>query len=185
MLIDRLLARGAARATRGRRRLLRDAGRGAVALEFALVLPLLVTLLLGVITTGLAYNDKLSISNAAREGGRFGSAVDYSTGATAWATSVQTRVRDTYFNAGSTLTTAQVCVVLRDSTGTSLAATSPNACGTEPDAPAGMVTGSCVVKVWVQKPARIDLGLVSIGPFNIAARSVSYYGRSAGTCTAS
>ena len=52
---------------------------GAVAVEFALILPILVMLLLGVTTTGLVYSDHLAITNAAREGGRFGSAVNYNT----------------------------------------------------------------------------------------------------------
>ena len=43
---------------------------GAVAVEFALILPILVMLLLGVTTAGLTYSDHLAITNAAREGGR-------------------------------------------------------------------------------------------------------------------
>jgi hypothetical protein len=40
--------------------------------EFALILPLLVMLLLGIVTGAQAYGQKLSITNASREGSRYG-----------------------------------------------------------------------------------------------------------------
>lgn len=46
--------------------------RGAALVEFAIVLPLLVMLMLGIFTGGLAYNRKIGISNAVREGSRYG-----------------------------------------------------------------------------------------------------------------
>lgn len=46
--------------------------RGAALVEFALVLPILMILLIGTVTTGLALNSTISLNNAAREGGRFG-----------------------------------------------------------------------------------------------------------------
>ena len=45
---------------------------GAVLVEFALTLPILVMLLLGMFTGGYAYNQKLAITNGVREGSRFG-----------------------------------------------------------------------------------------------------------------
>ncbi len=54
--------------SRGRRR----AMRGVAAVEFALVLPLLIVLLLGIIDFGLVMYDKAMITNAAREGARAG-----------------------------------------------------------------------------------------------------------------
>jgi len=45
---------------------------GAVIIEFALTFPILVMLLLGIITGGFAYNQKLAITNGVREGSRFG-----------------------------------------------------------------------------------------------------------------
>jgi hypothetical protein len=45
---------------------------GAALVEFALVLPVFLMLLLGMMTGGLAYSRKLSIAQAAREGARFG-----------------------------------------------------------------------------------------------------------------
>ncbi|GAA4026489.1 hypothetical protein GCM10023063_04170 [Arthrobacter methylotrophus] len=44
--------------------------RGAVAVEFAILAPLLVMLLLGIMEFGRAYNVQVSLSNAAREGVR-------------------------------------------------------------------------------------------------------------------
>ena len=45
---------------------------GAALVEFALVLPVFLMLLLGMMTGGLAYSRKLSVAQAAREGARFG-----------------------------------------------------------------------------------------------------------------
>ena len=59
-------------ARRGRRR---DAERGASALEFALVLPVLITLVFGIIGFGVLFAQQLSLSNASRQAARFG-AVD-------------------------------------------------------------------------------------------------------------
>jgi hypothetical protein len=171
----------------------RRTDRGAVAVEFALVLPVLVMLLLGTVTTGLVYSDHLSIANAAREGGRFGSAVNFCGASTCtvadttqWADSVQARVRQAYYNSGSTLSASQVCVLLVNSSGTLATPTlQGSACSANvPANPTTIPSGSCLVKVWVKKPARIDLAVVSIPSFNIAATSVSFYGRVTGACTA-
>lgn len=159
---------------------------GAVAVEFALILPILVMLLLGVTTTGMVYSDHLAITNAAREGGRFGSAVDYNTNATQWADNVQTRVQQAYYNSASALTTSQVCVLLVSSTSTlATPTTQGSTCsGNVPGNPSSMPSGSCLVKVWVRKPGKIDLGVFSIPSFNIGATSVTFYGRVTGSCTA-
>jgi Flp pilus assembly protein TadG len=44
--------------------------RGAVAVEFALVLPVLLLLVMGIIEFGRAYNTQIELTNAAREGVR-------------------------------------------------------------------------------------------------------------------
>jgi Flp pilus assembly protein TadG len=156
--------------------------RGAVAVEFALVLPLFVTLVLGVFTMGLAYSDQLSISNAVREGSRLGAATDHSAD---WATSVRDRVKQVYFNSASTLTDDQICVRLVDSgDGNVATAALGSDCGTEPPTPVGMDADSCLVKVWVRKPARILFGVVPDAEITLAANSVSYYGRTVEPCTA-
>jgi Flp pilus assembly protein TadG len=58
---------------RGRRLLLR-ADRGATLFEFAIVVPVLFTLLLGIFWMGRAYNIYATITRAAREGARYGAA---------------------------------------------------------------------------------------------------------------
>jgi Flp pilus assembly protein TadG len=166
---------------------------GTSALEFALVVPLLVMLLLGVSTLGLAYSDHLSITNAVRESARLGSAVDYTPTGNAWGDSVQTRVQQAYFNAGSTIQTSQICVqLLKVTDGTTFPpSTSPIAgpaaqganCGAEPATPDNVATGTCLVKVWVRKPARVTLGVLPDINITLGARSVSFYGRAVGSCT--
>lgn len=159
------------------------AEHGASAVEFALVIPFLVLLLFGMITTGFAYNDHLSITNAVREGARYGAAVDYSPASANWATSVRDRVKQVYFNAGNTITDAQICVKLVKADGSAFAPTVSNVawtgadCGSPPSKPAGMAAGSCAVMVWVAKPARIQLVIAPDLNFNIGADSVAYYGR--------
>lgn len=160
--------------------------RGVSAVEFALVLPLLVMLLFGVTTAGLAYNDNLSISNAVREGARLGAALDYSANPTAWANSVQQRVQQVYFNAGSSLSLSQICVELDAAPGSTntmtglpaVPTTQGSTCGTAPTLPTNMAPNSCAVRVWVQKPAKISLIVFPDYNFNIGAQSVAYYGRS-------
>jgi len=48
----------------------REGERGVAAVEFAILLPLLVTLLFGFIQFGIAFNNKIQATNAAREGAR-------------------------------------------------------------------------------------------------------------------
>jgi Flp pilus assembly protein TadG len=48
----------------------RNSDRGAAAVEFALVLPVLIVLILGIVEFGRVYNVQISITNAAREGAR-------------------------------------------------------------------------------------------------------------------
>ena len=51
----------------------RGAGeRGAAMVEFALVLPLVMMLAFGLLTSAMAYNHKLDLTHAAREGARYG-----------------------------------------------------------------------------------------------------------------
>jgi Flp pilus assembly protein TadG len=48
----------------------RGSERGAVAVEFALLVPILIMILLGIMEFGRAYNVQASLTNAAREGAR-------------------------------------------------------------------------------------------------------------------
>ncbi|PYE21384.1 TadE-like protein [Paraburkholderia silvatlantica] len=64
--------RGTGRAGSPQRGHSRHAQRGVAAVEFALVLPVLLILLFGIIEMGLFLYDKAVITNAAREGARAG-----------------------------------------------------------------------------------------------------------------
>jgi Flp pilus assembly protein TadG len=157
--------------------------RGAVAVEFALVLPILVMLMFGVFSAGQAYSDHLSVTNAVRESARFGAAID-STNASTWASSVRDRVRQVYMNGLGTLTNDQICVKLVSDTGPVAGASAiGGSCGTEPANPSNMSGGSCVVKVWVEKPAEISVLMVPAFDFTIGAQSVSFYGRETTACS--
>ena len=155
--------------------------RGSAAVEFALVAPVMLMLLFGMVTGGLSYSDHLSIANAVREGARFGAAIDYTN--PSWATSVRTRVQQVYFNDADTLTDEQVCVALVTGTGATLASVGTG-CGVGPAHPTEMASGSCAVKIWVRKPQSIVLVVAPPLEFDIGAQSVSYYGRTSGSCTA-
>lgn len=50
----------------------RETERGAALLEFVVVLPVLLAILMGIVTSGAALNRSNSINNAARESARFG-----------------------------------------------------------------------------------------------------------------
>ena len=88
--------------------------RGASLVEFALVAPVLMMLIVGVLDAGVAYNQKQSISHAAREGARYG-AVQPTTGTgvtgSSWASGVAQVVRDRAQGDLPTAT-ATVCVAL-------------------------------------------------------------------------
>lgn len=164
------------------RSLRRRTDQGAAAVEFALVFPLLIMLLIGLVTTGLVYFDHSAATNAVREAARYGAAADATTPST-WATSVRDRLKQTYFNDVGAATDAQICVDLvkatTTTTGTTVAGSSVTgaSCGTAPALPGSMTVGSCIVRVWVTKPEKISLVVFPDLDFSITARSVAYYGR--------
>ena len=88
--------------------------RGAALVEFALILPLFMMLILGTFTGAIAYNQKLDLAHAAREGARYGATLPenqttFTSPATNWATAVQQVVVE---RSAGDLTAAQVCVAL-------------------------------------------------------------------------
>lgn len=79
-------------------------------LEFAVVLPLLLSIVLGIFTGGMAYTSKIGVVEAVREGARYGASMELATGAGAIAAleeSVRNRVIDA--SAGE-IAPADVCV---------------------------------------------------------------------------
>jgi Flp pilus assembly protein TadG len=156
-----------------------------VLVEFALVMPILVMLLLGMVTTGLAYNRKLDLTHATREGARYGAAVSpfqqWTSGT--WASNVRDLV---IARASETLGTADVCVALVKSTSAtssqiysdaSHAATffttksDGTACYADTYAQYSATDDGLRVQVSVARPAKIDLAVLP--SINLTLRSTA------------
>ena len=125
--------------------------RGASLVEFALIVPLIFALVLGIATGGLAYNRKISITNSVREGARFGAtlACDATCAAaspTTWVTQVKQRVADV---SGGELATTDVCAWV------GLAAGATDCGVTDPSG--AQAAGSWVVKVSASKNASFEV----------------------------
>lgn len=160
--------------------------RGAVLVEFALVVPLLLCLIMGCFTGSMVYTDHIAETNAVREAARYGASADISS-PTAWTASVRDRVRQTYFDAAAkAVTDDQICVELVQSTGTVYASAIGANCGSAPPLPTGMAAGSCAVLVWMSRSESINLIVFPSPHFNSGAQSVAFYSRVVKpTCTAS
>ncbi len=159
----------------------RARGRGAVAVEFALVLPLLMALLVGTMTAGLSYNRILGVSDGVHEGARFGATAPISG---SWGSTVQQQTTAlTYLNLpGRTPVVAadRVCAQLVSAPSTIVQSSSCSLATAAPATPAGVVAGTCLVKVWAEIPVEIDL--VVLGSFTpmVKRQSVALYER--GSC---
>lgn len=153
--------------------------RGAAAVEFALVLVPLLSLMFGIITTGLAYTHAIGLTNAVREGSRFGATTDAST-STTWAADVIKRVQDTQFDDPLKQTT--VCVQRLPVGGAVTAAACLKGATTVntaviPAMPATSIpTGTCVVRVWAKRPYRISV-IVPVWDKTMYRQSISRYER--------
>jgi Flp pilus assembly protein TadG len=162
----------------------RSAGRatedGAVAVEFALVLPLLMALLVGIVTAGFAFNNTLGVTDGVNEGARFGATA---LGDGSWGNTVQQRtMTQTYLNLPghpAIVTSTMVCAKLLKAPATQLQASSCNTAvaGTEPPNPAGVAAGTCLVKVWAAIPVTFDLALLGSYTATVKRHSVSLYER--------
>ena len=156
-----------------------------MAVEFALVLPLLMALLVGIVTAGLGYNNVLGVADGVRGGARFG----------ATASNLPAWPADTVRDQAIALTTlnipgkpvvvepAMVCAELVRAPST-LVVRSSSCSATmvagEPATPANILAGTCLVKVWAQIP--VEFNMVVLGSYTpmVKRQSVSLYER--GTC---
>jgi hypothetical protein len=153
---------------------------GTAAVEFALVFPLVATLLFGFVWTGLAYADHIAVNNAVREAARYGASTD-ATSLTTWRSSVKDRVQQVYANGESSLSDSQICVRLVNGSGTVTELLGAD-CGSPPSSwPPTIPTGSCVVEVWAQKPRTISLIIFPDMHVDIGGNSIAYYGRTVAT----
>jgi Flp pilus assembly protein TadG len=66
--------------------------RGASLVEFALVLPLLLMIVLGLVSAGAAYNLKITLTHAAREAARYAAILPTDGDTSAWLTEVETHL---------------------------------------------------------------------------------------------
>jgi Flp pilus assembly protein TadG len=155
---------------------------GAALVEFAIIMPVLVMLILGMITGGFALSQKNSMTNAVREGARLGATVPNDPD---WATHTRQRVIDL---AAGDLTLEQVCVQLarKDATGETVHQSAPVNCpaavGTPPAFPAGTGVDDCVVKVWARRTSDLN-ALVFRYPLTLEATAVARFERGvAGVC---
>ena len=90
--------------------------RGAALVEFAIVLPVLAMLIFGGLSAALAYDHKLDVTHAAREGARYGATVPElqcsptsNCGGQTWAQLVRSVVVS---RSNGSLSASQVCVAL-------------------------------------------------------------------------
>lgn len=89
--------------------------------EFALVLIILVMLLVGIVSTGIAYNHQLALTHGAREGGRYAATLPVTNFASmdAWLDEVATQViNDTTGTLGAGVPGYFVCVAYVHPNGT-------------------------------------------------------------------
>lgn len=145
---------------------------GSAILEFAVVLPLLVALLLGILTGGVAYTRKITIVDAVREGGRYGASLvvpDGAGGTATWEAHVRERVAQI---SGGELSTSDVCVKL-------VSATGGNDCGVSDPPGASAESIIRLVKVSASSPASLQFGFVEFDRV-LTAKVVARYERDAG-----
>jgi Flp pilus assembly protein TadG len=132
-----------------RRRRQNQSERGAVFLEFALVLPLLMSLVLGIYTGGEAYTNKIGVVEAVREGARYGASLPMGTDVnalTTWKDRVRNRVVDA---SGGGILLADVCVEFVSPTG-------GTACSLGDPAGASNEPSVHLVKVSATRPAKME-----------------------------
>lgn len=164
--------------------------RGAVAVEFALLFPLLAMILLGTVTAGLAYTQAVGLSNAVREGSRFAATTAYPPPAgVVWEDDVIARTREVQFDDPDARThicvwlTKQVSpgVVTTQASGCSIgSSSSPPSAPAEPAMPANVELGDCVVKVAASRKFSISAVLITFTDKTMTRQSVALYERA--TC---
>jgi Flp pilus assembly protein TadG len=154
-----------------------------VSIEFAIVLPILLMFLLGILAVGIAYNNVMGIANGVREGSRFGATTLSSStwGATVQAQTVE--LSHLNFSGNTVVTPSMVCaqLVSAGSPSTVKQASSCNTAtaGPVPADPTGLVAGTCYVKVWARMPVEVDLKVVPTMTNQVDRQSIALYERGA------
>lgn len=147
---------------------------GANAVEFALLLPVLIVLIFGILYGGIVLNGQLSVTQAAREGARFGATLPIPVGGggepdAGWYT--QVRVRANAASAGTLGGSDVICVWFVTAGNVPLSIGNDAACGSPPSE---LVSGDPEDRVVVlaERPAEIDFILYSI-PTMLTGRAVA------------
>ena len=167
--------------------------RGAVAVEFAIILPVLLMLLFGITTAGISLSQAIGLSNAVREGSRFG-ATNHPAAATlpynnaqwtTWATDTISRVRGTQFDDPSSATAvcvdmyivgtgtiagSQLCNQGSGQVQPPLDATSAPSVSTS-----NIAAGTCVVRVWSARKFSINLVVTPVQAGLVKRSSVARF----------
>ena len=156
---------------RSRQARLERSERGAVFFEFTLVLPLLLSLVLAIYTGGLAYTTKIALTEAVREGARFGAslpipanagdAASMAAAVVTWKGLVSERV---VAASGGSLVTTDICVAYLTpvNPSTSTTTTIPNTnCGISDPTSSLSEPSIHLVRVSAKKPARMEFFLFS------------------------
>ena len=140
---------------------------GANAVEFALVLPILIVLVFGIIYGGIAYNRQLALTQAAREGARFAATLPFDGGApdSDWFDLVEAR---TINSATGSLASVDATVCVRFVDEGNVAAGGD--CGVDADAP----TNRARVEVAVTRPATLEFIFYSF-PVTLRSESVARF----------
>ncbi|MBA3652670.1 MAG: pilus assembly protein [Actinobacteria bacterium] len=143
-------------------------------MEFALVVPLLMAMLLGIFTGGSAYFQKISLVDAARDAARYGASLknDAASGGLAtWKLNVQQRVVTL---SGGQVTAGAVCVDLVTPTGSNTACgvNDPSGAASDPT----VLTPASIVKVSVSKPAQLKFFFFTMTP-NLSTKIAARYER--------
>lgn len=162
------------------RHLFRDRS-AASAVEFALLLPVLITLLFGIMFGASVFNTQQTVTQAAREAARFGATLPLSAGGEGandqfppsggWFDLVEERAQSVLANdAPLTLGGIEptVCVAFTD--GESVATN-----GECPAEPIPTLDGTPRVRVIASRPARIELGVATVGPFTLSASGLGRF----------
>jgi Flp pilus assembly protein TadG len=155
--------------------------RGAVFVEFAVVLPILMMLLLGIITGGMAIHQNMQLSHAAREGARYGARVDpeqtFVSGT--WASNVRAIIVDRA-NGDLSGPGTEVCVSLVSGSAgsmtqplTTIHSTQSGPCNPTEVFPVNNNHTGLRVQVAVARPGEISLGLLPNSVFTIRARATA------------
>lgn len=155
---------------------------GANAVEFALLLPVLLVLLFGTMYGSALYNSQQTLNQAAREGARFAATLPI-TGfghttapppdSSAWFTEVHDRVEGILdLDRPLASDPPRVCVRFYADDGVTTSQVSRPASSCPPVSAAGPLQGARV-EVTVVRPSRLELGISSLGPIDLTSQGVA------------